>query len=872
MPNYPAEVERAIGLNRSVIPVGLDKRPTIKTWKPFQDHPPTPELLSEWAAKRPPAWAMVTGAVSGVVVLDFDGDEGKRALDNLQVSPHVQTGSGGFHAYYRHPGRQVLTLNSKSGKQLKAAYPGVDIRADGGYAVFCGRNDHGSYVQCRDMGDLEPWDRIPAALRTMICPPDKAPDVQNPAERFLQDALQRAGSDGRNDTGFWLACQLRDSDLAEAEAGSFMRRYQQGAGALDRHGKESPYTWSEAEASLRQAYSSAKREPASKPGSTLGGESQLAPSAEEQAPLAPVGLSLPAGCEMLPEGLFYSPSTTEPAIKLCDPFDVPYITHDSRGEDPGKLLRFADRYGRLHEAYIAEAMLVGEGSEWRQTLARSGLRMSTNRRAAGFLREALYHLSASGRATRVSQIGWHGDVFVTPAYQVPDSGREVFLHDDQTGRDYHFERQGRLEEWRDNVSRLCIGNPLLMFAVGGAFAPILLRLKSGMGGGFHFGGSTSTGKTTTLTVASSVWGNPKGFIQSWNATKNALEALAHSHNHSLLALDEVKEMDPKEAGNAAYMLGNGYGKERSNVNAQLRQRLCWELIFYSTGELGYIEHSTSGGQRAYGGQALRVLEIPSDRERFGCFDELHGYADGALFAQAVAEAARSSFGTPAHSFLTAFLSFGAEAVRSRLNALMADFRNAYRPSGTASDADRAVERFAFVAAAGELATEWGLTGWRKDDALRAASVVLDLWFQGRGTRGSYDEHQALKQFRANLFRLEPSHFERCSQGTSESEQRLVKRLGFVSEANNRKEYQFPKDQGIAPELRGPYPEEMIIKALDRQGALIHEDGRHTTKRKIPGIPPGTKARCYVISAEKLLATEPDSDQEQSKLAGDSGTA
>ncbi len=51
----------------------------------------------------------------------------------------------------------------------------------------------------------------------------------------------------------------------------------------------------------------------------------------------------------------------------------------------------------------------------------------------------------------------------------------------------------------------------------------------------------STGKSTVLRVASSVWGG-FDYLQSWRATSNGLEGIAAAHNDSLLCLDEIGEI------------------------------------------------------------------------------------------------------------------------------------------------------------------------------------------------------------------------------------------------------------------------------------------------------------------------------------------
>lgn len=52
------------------------------------------------------------------------------------------------------------------------------------------------------------------------------------------------------------------------------------------------------------------------------------------------------------------------------------------------------------------------------------------------------------------------------------------------------------------------------------------------------------------------------FVRTWRITDKALEALATRHNDTLLILDEMSQVDPNQAGEVAYMLGNGRGKGR----------------------------------------------------------------------------------------------------------------------------------------------------------------------------------------------------------------------------------------------------------------------------------------------------------------------
>ena len=143
-----------------------DGTPTRLAWRAYQNQRVSKDTLLAWAQRfAPAAWAVITGACSGIIVLDFDDGEGARLLKHLGLSPHVRTGSGGYHVYFAHPGWPVKTFYGKAA--LGQRWAGLDIRADGGYAAFCGRDARGNYVWLREPV-LEPLDRLPADMRRFV--------------------------------------------------------------------------------------------------------------------------------------------------------------------------------------------------------------------------------------------------------------------------------------------------------------------------------------------------------------------------------------------------------------------------------------------------------------------------------------------------------------------------------------------------------------------------------------------------------------------------------------------------------------------------------------------------------------------------------
>jgi len=74
--------------------------------------------------------AIRTGTICDLAVIDIDPRNGGRLLPELMPPTQcVLTGSDGWHLYYRHPGGPLA-------KDLKhRGYPGIDVKADGGYVV-----------------------------------------------------------------------------------------------------------------------------------------------------------------------------------------------------------------------------------------------------------------------------------------------------------------------------------------------------------------------------------------------------------------------------------------------------------------------------------------------------------------------------------------------------------------------------------------------------------------------------------------------------------------------------------------------------------------------------------------------------------------
>ncbi|MGP2733768.1 DUF927 domain-containing protein [Serratia bockelmannii] len=433
-----------------------------------------------------------------------------------------------------------------------------------------------------------------------------------------------------------------------------------------------------------------------------------------------------------------------------------WVTCDEDGSNYGRLLEWEDTNGISRKWAMPMEMLCGGGEELRRVLLVNGLSyININGQARAHLMEYISLCKPERKVTCVTKTGWHGSVYVLQDEVIGIGAESVILQTSSVqGRD--FRQSGTLEEWREQIGRYCVGNGRVAFAVSLAFAAPLLKLVGVGGGGYHLKGESTDGKTTTMKVAASVCGGTD-FWHTWRATGNALEGTASRRNDATLMLDEIREVDGREAGNIAYMLANGQGKARARTDGSVRETNRWCLLFLSTGELSLVEHAANVGERTYAGVEVRMIQIPSDTGKYGVFEELHGFAGGKALAEHLEQAVTTSHGAPFREWLRC-LTADLPGMTHKAKALLKEYTRLLTPEDAGNQVGRAVTRFALVAMAGELATEAGITGWAQGEALNAAKSCLAAWMYDRGHTANQEDAAALEQVRDFMTRNQFSRF------------------------------------------------------------------------------------------------------------------
>ncbi|GHB47574.1 membrane protein [Pseudovibrio japonicus] len=531
------------------------------------------------------------------------------------------------------------------------------------------------------------------------------------------------------------------------------------------------------------------------------------------------------------------------------------LTRNDEGEDWGRLLEVTDRDGMRHKWAMPSALLAGSGDPLRAELLRLGFELEPDRSARSSLLEYLIKAEPEKRARCVCRVGWHGKSYVLPggAISADCDSEEVILQTSEK-LDHAFNISGSLEDWREAIAARALGNSRLVLSLSAAFGAPLLALTGDEGGGFHFRGASSSGKSTALTVAASVWGGggTRGFVRQWRATDNGLESIAGVSCDGLLCLDELSQLDAKAAGAAAYLLANGKGKARAGLNGQARKAQEWRILFLSNGEIGLADKIKEGGGRIAAGMEVRVIDLRADAGAgMGLFEDTHDEQDPAFFSRALKAAADNTYGTAGRAFVAELVN-DLPKYRERITQLRKTFMDWLLPVGSDGQVYRVADRFALVAAAGELASDMGITGWPAWAAGEAVQRCFKDWLIERGGIGASEVAEAKRRIAETLELHGSSRFQRWAKSSSD---RIVitNRVGFV-----KTEESVIDDEVESTYFFMPQPLKEVLTGLDFRavitelvdaGVIVAQNGKPNKMYHVSSG--GGKHRLYQIDRDKL---------------------
>lgn len=555
-------------------------------------------------------------------------------------------------------------------------------------------------------------------------------------------------------------------------------------------------------------------------------------------------------------GVYFLNDTDDPPMLICSPLYVEAAVCDEHSESWGRLLSFRDQAGKSHVWSMPMEMLRGSGEEYRGHLLSLGLNIEPGRKAHDRLTSYIQTAAPKRTAMCSNRTGWHGNSFVLPKQTIRAANDAEIIYQSADIFQHGLVSRGTSDEWREVVSSKCAGNSRLVFAVSVGLAAPLLNLIRGESGGFHFRGASSVGKTTALQVACSLYGGSEYLLQ-WRATDNGLEAVAAAHSDLMLALDEIGQMDATKVGETAYMLANGRGKSRANRSGGAKQPFTWRLLFVSTGEIGLCDAVRAVGRKAMAGHEVRIVDVPADAGAgFGIFEDLHGFADGDAFARYLKDACQNSYGTAALDFIKTLVQ-DVETAQAQVRHFQSEFMATIAVDKANGQVKRVAGRFALVAASGELATNYGITGWERGEATAAAAACFQAWLDSKGDGKTFEAQSILSQVRLFFEQHGDSRFAlmtACPDGThqiQDSHRVIQNRAGFRKRTDDGTEFY------VMPEVFG----QEICKGMDRttaartliaEGWLVSDgEGKSSVRHRLPDV---GRARVYQFTSKVLSSS------------------
>lgn len=249
-------------------------------------------------------------------------------------------------------------------------------------------------------------------------------------------------------------------------------------------------------------------------------------------------------------------------------------------------------------------------------------------------------------------------------------------------------KHGSEKTWLETAKECRNMSVTARIVLAASFASPLLAIVGALPFFVHLWGGTGTGKTVSLMLAASVWGDPlKGrFMQTFSATKVGQELTAAFLNQLPMCIDEL-QLTKNGKGQSSfdvYQLAEGVGKTRGRKTGGIEQTPTWDCCFLTTGEDPLV------GMASGAGAANRVIEV-------NCSGGEKVINDGVRISSIL----KRNYGFAGREFIERL--YADEETQERVRTAYNRYSNELTKSDTTEKQSLAA---AAILVADELATEW----------------------------------------------------------------------------------------------------------------------------------------------------------------------
>ena len=385
---------------------------------------------------------------------------------------------------------------------------------------------------------------------------------------------------------------------------------------------------------------------------------------------------------------------------------------------------------------------------------------------------------------------------------------------------------GSADAWLRHMKELRrSGRQEIKFFLAASFASILVKPLHALPFFVDLWGETEGGKTVTLMVAASVWGNPdeSQYIGDFKTTDVALEAKADMLNNLPMILDDTSRTSARIRDNfegIVYDLCSGKGKSRSNKELGINRENHWRNIMLTNGERplsGYV---------AQGGAINRILEMEAGDNIFR--DPQH-----------TADLVKNNYGFGGRLFVDAVRRLGESMIRQihrEIQAQIYDDEKMQKQSISLS----------VILTADRIATDYIFRDGQYIDLESAKEVLVD--------RNDLSDNERCYQYILGELAVNAAKFNPKIE--------TMEKWGCI-EPGYAAIYINAFD---AICKKGNYSKKSFLSWAERKGLLKTQNGRQTMVRKIDG----KAVRCIVLKTEDGISEDKDGFMKLDDMPDDDG--
>ncbi len=406
--------------------------------------------------------------------------------------------------------------------------------------------------------------------------------------------------------------------------------------------------------------------------------------------------------------------------------------------------QITERNGNRSSFALPREKLAGTGASAIRSLTKAGIyvvgRDGAQKALVQFLRFKPKH-----EIVRMPRVGWalvgsHW-IFVRPDEVITPPGMPQAEHTsyklDAAATRHGLHVAGTAAEWAVEVAAPLQGNSNIALSFGTFFAAPLLLFASEPGGGNHFYGMSTIGKTMASAAGQSINGWPHetaddAFGVSWGGTEAGFDALALARTDLGVPLDEITRTDPRTAEQVAYKVASGTKGPRATSAGYLRETAHASVLVLSTGEKSLAQFI---GPNLQEGARKRLVDVPAEVRPGSAFEtisreQIH------IEGKRVFDAMKRNHGVVGRELQRHLVAIGPDGIKADLERHREVFLALPEVVAVAAKAHpqarAVVNRFALYAAALRMAIDAGLLPWTNENADAGIVACMQRWAAQRG--------------------------------------------------------------------------------------------------------------------------------------------